>query len=145
MREEAQIRIMAASDLAEVTAMDQLFPSPWSQALFRQQLTAKFAFHFVVCQPGHGLIAFICGQAVANEAEIHKLAVTPAWQQQGVASRLLKHTMAEVAASAFFLEVRGANQAALALYAKMGFTAVGCRKGYYSSPADDAVTMRLQR
>ena len=39
------------------------------------------------------------------------------------------------------LEVRAGNEAAMALYEKLGFTKVGRRKGYYSKGREDAVLM----
>jgi len=36
------------------------------------------------------------------------------------------------------------NQAAIELYAGIGFVAVGRRRGYYSEPVEDAVLMRQE-
>jgi ribosomal-protein-alanine N-acetyltransferase len=41
-----------------------------------------------------------------------------------------------------FLEVRASNAAAIALYEKHGFAAVGRRRGYYDAPVEDAAVMR---
>ena len=41
------------------------------------------------------------------------------------------------------LEVRGGNDAAMALYHKLGFCEVGRRKGYYAKGGEDAVLMDL--
>ena len=41
------------------------------------------------------------------------------------------------------LEVRGGNDAAMALYHKLGFREVGRRKGYYAKGGEDAVLMDL--
>ena len=41
------------------------------------------------------------------------------------------------------LEVRGGNEAAMALYTKLGFREVGRRKGYYAKGGEDAVLMDL--
>jgi len=40
--------------------------------------------------------------------------------------------------------VRSCNAAARNFYQKLGFTEVGLRRGYYQSPADDGIVMRLQ-
>ena len=42
---------------------------------------------------------------------------------------------------ALTLEVRSHNQAAIALYEKLGFRNAGRRKGYYDDPPDDALIM----
>jgi ribosomal protein S18 acetylase RimI-like enzyme len=40
------------------------------------------------------------------------------------------------------LEVRASNTAALALYQRHGFSAVGRRRAYYSAPVEDAVLLQ---
>jgi ribosomal-protein-alanine N-acetyltransferase len=42
------------------------------------------------------------------------------------------------------LEVRAGSAGAIALYERRGFVAVGRRPGYYRSPVEDAVLMRLE-
>jgi len=51
-------------------------------------------------------------------------------------------TAAAMGASAIFLEVSTGNRAALALYARAGFTPIGRRPGYYSDRSD-ALVLRL--
>ena len=41
------------------------------------------------------------------------------------------------------LEVRASNEAALRLYRRAGFRAIGRRRGYYADPIEDAVLLRL--
>ena len=45
-------------------------------------------------------------------------------------------------AAEVFLEVRSENLPARRLYEKLGFAALGVRRGFYSAPPDDAVVMR---
>ncbi len=42
------------------------------------------------------------------------------------------------------LEVRACSDGARRLYERMGFIEVGRRRGYYETPTDDAVLMRLE-
>jgi ribosomal-protein-alanine N-acetyltransferase len=42
------------------------------------------------------------------------------------------------------LEVRQSNEPAKKLYASLGFTQTGLRKGYYSDDGEDAYTMALE-
>lgn len=87
---------------------------------------------------------FILCRAIAGEAEILSLAVTPAARRLGVGRALVEAAAglaATQAAESLFLEVAHDNVAALALYASAGFERVGLRKGYYASGAD-AVVMR---
>jgi ribosomal-protein-alanine N-acetyltransferase len=43
--------------------------------------------------------------------------------------------------NAVYLEVRGSNKAAIALYKKYGFNQYGRRKNYFTSPVEDAELM----
>ncbi len=47
-------------------------------------------------------------------------------------------------AAAMELEVRAGGGGAIALYAGLGFVAVGQRQGYYREPVEDALLMRLE-
>jgi ribosomal-protein-alanine N-acetyltransferase len=48
---------------------------------------------------------------------------------------------ASAGASAFRLEVRASNLAALGLYRGHGFSTTGVRPGYYSAPDEDALLL----
>ena len=45
---------------------------------------------------------------------------------------------------ALMLEVRASNAPAIALYEKLGFRQVGCRKNYYRNPKEDALILRKE-
>ncbi len=93
-------------------------------------------------------IGFSLARHAADEAELLLVAVAPAWRRRGVGEMLISRAVAQVrarGAATIFLEVRDANDAAGALYAKQGFEAVGRRKGYYGGidrKRYDAITMR---
>jgi polysaccharide biosynthesis protein PslH len=88
-----------------------------------------------------GFIAF--RQAGGEEAEVLNLAVAPESRRQGVATLLVQEVVAR-RLGVLFLEVRSSNTAARNFYQKQGFTEVGRRRGYYQSPEDDGIVMRLQ-
>jgi ribosomal protein S18 acetylase RimI-like enzyme len=85
----------------------------------------------------------VCRQAGDGEAEILNLAIAPDARRQGVATLLVEEVIAG-RPGALFLEVRSRNTAARNFYQKIGFTEVGRRRGYYQSPPDDGIVMRLQ-
>lgn len=79
----------------------------------------------------------------ADEAEVLTLAVHPAHRRQGLARALLLAGIAACAeAQAVFLEVAENNDPARALYAGLGFQAVGRRPRYY---ADGGTALVLRR
>ena len=85
------------------------------------------------------------GRAVADEAEILTLAVTPLVRRNG-AGRALVEAAAAIAAArgadSLFLEVAATNAAALGLYAASGFETAGLRRAYYADGADALVMRR---
>ena len=94
---------------------------------------------------------FVVGQIAADEAEVLTVGVLPRWQRRGVGSILvegLSRAAKRAEAKRLFLEVAADNQAAFELYRKLGFTAVGMRKGYYDpggagEAAQDALVLAL--
>jgi ribosomal protein S18 acetylase RimI-like enzyme len=83
--------------------------------------------------------------AGAGESTLENMAVAEAWQRQGIGRRLLAAGLLWCRAHAseiVFLEVRKSNRAAIALYERAGFSAVGNRPGYYREPAEDGLQMQ---
>ena len=134
-------------DLAELVGLDGENPSPWALSHFQQLLSRPHDFCFVGRLAGSGqqLAGFICGQQLAGEAEIHKVAVAQELRRQGVGRQLLQHTLAQLTAPGIYLELRASNLPARNLYESLGFCCCGQRKKYYSSPTEDAIIMKLQR
>ena len=93
------------------------------------------------------LAGFAVTSWVAHEAaaEVEGLVVDEKYRRQGIGSALLAACMewaAHAGASSMRLEVRASNTAALALYQRYGFSAVGRRRAYYSAPVEDAVLLQ---
>jgi len=93
------------------------------------------------------LAGFAVASWLAREAaaEVEGLVVDEKYRRQGMASALLRACMewaGNAGASSMRLEVRASNTAALALYQRHGFSAVGRRYAYYSAPVEDAVLLQ---
>jgi ribosomal protein S18 acetylase RimI-like enzyme len=95
--------------------------------------------------------SMLAGFAVASwlpqeaSADVEGLVVDEKYRRQGMGSALLGACMewaASAGASSMGLEVRASNTAALALYQRHGFSAVGRRRAYYSAPLEDAVLLQ---
>lgn len=85
---------------------------------------------------------------VADEAELHALAVAPGARGRGIGGRLLAHALAVAAARgarAMHLEVRAADAVAARLYARAGFEEVAVRRGYYADGDDARIMARPVR
>lgn len=114
------------------------FPQPWDAAAISALLVTPGTFAYAHDD------GFVLARAAAGEAEILTLAVTPAARGKGLGRRLLQAAINkahQMGAGAMFLEVGVDNPAALALYAGLGFTKAGARKGYYHGV--DALVLRL--
>jgi ribosomal-protein-alanine N-acetyltransferase len=126
----------------EAVALEQGRPAAaWQRALADPARRA-----WVVEGPGGRVAGFIAVACPADEVEIEQFAVAPEARRRGVGAALVAHVLAwgrARGAAACHLEVRARNRAARRLYARLGFTAAGRRKGYYRSPPDDA--LRLSR
>ena len=118
--------------------------------LEREYLSARAGSHTPVMlwgPPGVGKSQMVA-QVAADEAEILTIGIAEGWRRHGLGSRLLealKRAAERAGARSLFLEVAASNAAALALYAKHGFTESGRRKAYYVRPegaAEDAIVMR---
>ena len=75
------------------------------------------------------------------------VAVAPGYRRQGVAAALVTALVEELAKAgnhSLTLEVRASNFPAIALYEKLGFSQVGCRKNYYRNPKEDGLILRKE-
>jgi ribosomal-protein-alanine N-acetyltransferase len=144
------IDALTAADADRCAAMEKvLFPydAPWTASAFVSELRAGCTYYAARAGGalvGYAGIGFVAAPPQA-EAEIHNIAVDPAYQGQGVGRRLLQGLLAVADASAavVFLEVHTENEPARKLYESEGFTVVGTRRRYYRSGAD-AHTMRRE-
>ncbi|MHB1675403.1 MAG: GNAT family N-acetyltransferase [Acidobacteriaceae bacterium] len=93
-----------------------------------------------------GFVAFSAIPSIGGgESTLENMAVAEPWQKQGIGGRLLSAGLLWCrahAAGTVFLEVRESNRAAIALYQRAGFSAVGNRPGYYREPLEDGLQMR---
>jgi ribosomal-protein-alanine N-acetyltransferase len=120
------------------------FVEGWSERSFSDLLAAPGTF---ALQSKDG---FILARVAAGEAEILSLGVMPSARRSGQARGLIADAAARAyaqGAATMFLEVGRNNAAARALYDKLDFREVGCRKGYYrisGQAPEDALTLRAE-
>ena len=144
------IRAMEQQDLDRVfeLACESAEAPRWTRRDYGQILLDTPADPLVHC----GLVALsegkLVGFAVASwlrqetAAEVEGLFVQRDVRRQGIGSALVAACMAwaaDAGVSVVRLEVRASNSAALALYHRHGFSAVGVRRAYYSAPVEDAL------
>ena len=79
---------------------------------------------------------------IAGEGNITNVVIAPEARNQGIGTAMLRHLMAEgnrEGLTAYTLEVRVSNVAAIHVYEKLGFESAGIRPGFYEKPVEDAI------
>ena len=121
----------------------ECFSEPWSEEGLRAELTKDEARFFVFEASGE-VLGYMGMHVILDECYITNVAVFPKARRRGVGEALVKNAVAVASqenCSFITLEVRVSNQGAIALYEKAGFSAVGERKNFYSSPRENALIM----
>lgn len=142
------------ADLDALVHLEQACQShPWSERHFREALRGERSRVLVLrgphdgSDPARGIAAYCVIESVADEVHLHDLGVDPGLRRRGLGRRLLELALAaarRAGARVAHLEVRAGNEAAIALYRRAGFEPVGLRRGYYSSPPEDALLLARQ-
>jgi [ribosomal protein S18]-alanine N-acetyltransferase len=128
----------------------RLFNPPWPAKDIAVLLAHPASTSLVaVAREPKSVIGFIIGQLAADEAEILSVGVAKDWQRAGLGAMLvegLARASRRGEAKTVFLEVAEDNEAALALYRRLGFQETGRRKRYYQrgdGASVDALTFAL--
>jgi ribosomal-protein-alanine N-acetyltransferase len=142
------IEPMRIGDLDDVMEIERLsFKSPWSGQVFLEEMARDWAHVDVVRDLARRrAVAFGNYWQVADEVHLLNLATHPEARRAGHASRMLAHIVEfgrERRCRLITLEVRRSNAAALRLYRRYGFRAVGVRPNYYAEDQEDAIVMLL--
>lgn len=135
---------MTEADVEQVAANEFVcFSMPWSENAFRDILARKEAIYLVA--EVDGKVAGHCGVTnIVGEGEITNVAVLPEYRGRGLGQAMLKQLLIEgesAGITAFTLEVRAGNVAAIHIYEKAGFVTEGIRPGFYEKPREDALIM----
>ena len=88
-----------------------------------------------------------CSYLVTDDAEVLFVCTHPSYRGHGIATKLLKESMDMLPEhiNNVVLEVRSKNEGAIHLYKKLGFKELGVRRGFYTTPADDAIVMEYTK
>jgi ribosomal-protein-alanine N-acetyltransferase len=121
------------------------FSNPWTRDMLARELQhANITRIYVLKLADRGIAAFCACWLIIDEAHINTLAVEHSMRRQGLATALLEHVLADLAAEGArraTLEVRRSNTAALRLYERLGFVVAAVRPNYYSLPEEDGLIL----
>lgn len=137
-------RTMTPADVPFISRLEEeTFSMPWSSESFLQMISKEDTRYYVAEEDGQLLGG--CGLwMIAGEGNITNVAVTKDARRRGVGTGLLMHLMEEgdrEGVTAYTLEVRVSNEAAIQMYRKLGFVSEGIRPGFYEKPVEDAMIM----
>ena len=144
-----QLRPMAAADAEAMAALESTCfagagHDPWTASMFLAELdpAVPAARSWWVAHDDGELIGFAGGMVVDGGVEILDVAVAPAHRREGIARKLLAHVSYDaqmLGCTSASLEVEDGNEGAIALYASLGFSESGRRRGYYGAGLDALV------
>jgi len=122
----------------------QVYPRPWSAALFLQEISRRNDRVYLAARHGDEIVGYGGMMTSGLEAHITTIAVDPHYHRHRLGTKLmigLIDAAREKGAHSVSLEVRKSNQGAQKMYDKFGFRPVGIRKGYYIETGEDAIVM----
>ncbi len=140
------MRPMRVKDIPEVLEIEKRsFISPWTPGMFAQTLTSPVSRSLVFIE-GQEITGYLVFYHAGGEMHIMNVAVRPACRRQGIGHEIMVRALEFARTNSIeecFLEVRESNFPARSLYEKLGFKAIGKRKGYYSETNEDAIVMSI--
>ena len=133
-------------DIPAVAALEaQVFPDPWPQHLYLQEVGQPLRFQRVVYTENGYLAAYLFACWQLDELHVLKVATHPLHEGKGLATTLMDEAKSEgvrSGARALILEVRPSNRRAFRLYRHIGYDVLGRRPHYYAD-GEDALVMSL--
>lgn len=132
---------MRSDDLSAVVELEEaIFPDPWPESAFSDQL-GEDGWESIVAEYDGRIIGYACFMLVAHEAHLTNIATVVSYRRKSVAHRLLDHIFEYVKSKdceLILLEVRPSNTEARAFYKKHGFRFLYDRPNYYKRPEENA-------
>lgn len=143
--EQIKIRRMTPEDVPAVTAIEkESFSQPWSEKAYLDTMADENAL-YLVAERANGETAGMCGLFdLLGEGDISNVAVAKPFRGRKIGESMLRELLRqgeERGITAFTLEVRASNEAAIHLYEKLGFIMEGRRKNFYEKPREDALIL----
>lgn len=141
-------RRMTLADVPGVMDIEkEAFTNPWSLEMVKKELTNEWSNVLLLEEStpwGWELRAFAIFWIVADEVHVLNVATHVASRRRGFGRTIMDEVVAVGRGrncKLATLEVRRSNQAAIGLYAALGFRTVGMRPRYYADNQEDAAVM----
>jgi ribosomal-protein-alanine N-acetyltransferase len=143
------VRKMEPGDIPAVVEIDRAsFSLPWPESSYRYEIHDNKASRCLVAEDGkNGIVAMIVSWMILDELHIATFATHREHRRKGIGTLLLRAALDDAQAGGArraFLEVRESNNAAQAMYDRLGFKITGRRPRYYRDNDEDAILMTLE-
>ena len=142
--EQIHIREMERADVEYISHLEEeTFSMPWSADAFLEMISKEDARYYVA--ESAGKVIGGCGVLmIAGEGNVTNVVVEKNERNRGIGTKMLQYLIEDGyrnGLTAFTLEVRVSNDAAIHLYEKLGFRSEGIRPNFYEKPTEDALIM----
>lgn len=142
---ELIIRKGLSNDIDKIFALEQVcFTSPWTREMIRRDIEENRFGTYIVAELDGNIVGYIGFWSIVDECQIVNVAVSPVLRGQSIGTFLVDTVLSatkDAGIKRWTLEVRAGNEAAKALYRKLGFVEDAVRKDYYDDPKEDAILM----
>lgn len=146
MEQKLEFVPLSAGHISALARLDETAPDPWSAEQLAAELEKPESRATVALLAGEPA-AFACFSLWGDTADLSTVTVDAARRNRGVGHALLCHCLCALkkeGAQRVVLEVRCSNAPALALYRRLGFTTLACRRGLYTAPKEDGFLMECK-
>ena len=143
---EISILPVRRDDLAAIMMLERAgFPEAeqWSERSWQGELLGES--RTILIARGSHPVGVIALKTTGELADLHRLVVAPSHRRRGIGADLVRAGLTAVrhlGAHAVILEVDYTNEAAIALYGRLGFEQLTVRRNYYG-PEQHAMIMKL--
>jgi ribosomal-protein-alanine N-acetyltransferase len=145
-REQTQVEVgeLTLPDLADVLAIEQeAFSDPWESSSFESDIANQHVIA-LAARLGGRCVGYLSCIAIEDYGYIANIAVHREQRSHGIGRRLLDELRRRLELRQVFdlvLDVRASNLSAIRFYERYGFQVLTRRKGFYSKPPEDSLTM----
>jgi [ribosomal protein S18]-alanine N-acetyltransferase len=143
-----ELRLLGLDDLGEIEVIERSsYPTPWSRSMFAGELAKPSSIclgAFAADEEDGALVGYLIVSRYVDAWHVMNVAVEPEQRGRGVATMLIERLFeltADDERRGYTLEVRVSNRRAIELYERLGFSARGLRRGYYTDNREDALIM----
>ena len=139
-----ELRHLVLDDLEDIDEIERRsYPTPWSRSMFAGELAKPGSLCLGAFEDDR-LAGYLITSRYVDAWHVMNIAVNPAFRRRGIGTALLERLFEltdEGGRRGYTLEVRVSNEGAIKLYERLGFTARGKRRGYYTDNREDALVM----